>query len=85
MALRWKLNANKYSWVWKNACLTSRLRLYTKITTLLEKINSEILCYECYRYDFREEYSIDYLESIINDFKKRFKIDKYPKMGIFII
>lgn len=69
-------NANKYSWVWKNACLTSRLRLYTKITTLLEKINSELLCYECYRYDFREEYSIEYLESITIDFKKRFKIDE---------
>ena len=40
-------NANKYSWVWKNACLTSRLKLYNKITTLLEKINDELLCYDC--------------------------------------
>lgn len=68
-------NANKYSWVWKNACLTSRLRIYNKITALLDKINSEILCYECFRYEFREEYTVEYMESIFNDFKERFKID----------
>ena len=68
-------NANKYSWVWKNACLTSRLKLYNKITVLLNKINENILCYECYRYEQREEYTIEYIESILNDFKKRFKID----------
>ncbi len=69
-------NANKYSWVWKNACITSRDKLFVKITNLLESINSELLCYECYRYDTREIYEIDYVESILNDFKKRFKINE---------
>lgn len=68
-------NANKYTWVWKNACLTNRLRLYNKITTLLESINDKILCCECYRYDSREEYTIEYLENIVCDYKKRFHID----------
>lgn len=68
-------NANKYSWVWKNACLTSRIKLYEKITTLLSNINTDVLCYECYRYDAREEYTIEYMETILNDFKNRFSID----------
>jgi len=68
-------NANKYTWVWKNACLTSRLRLYKKITDLIDKINDEVLCFECYRYDSREEYTIEYLEIIAADYQKRFSID----------
>ena len=68
-------NANKYTWVWKKACLTSRLRLYNKITALLDSINDKMLCYECYRYDSREEYTIEYLENIVADYKKRFYID----------
>lgn len=68
-------NANKYSWVWKNACLTSRLKLFKKITILLDKINENILCYECYRYETREEYAIEYLERVLADFTNRFKIE----------
>lgn len=69
-------NANKYSWVWKNACLTSRIRLYKKINTLLLSINEDLLCFEYYRYSLRDEYSIEYLELIISDYEKRFKVDK---------
>ena len=68
-------NANKYSWVWKNACITSRDRLYVKITNLLESINDNLLCYEAFRYGVREIYEIQYLESLFNDYIKRFKID----------
>jgi transposase len=69
-------NANKYSWVWKKACLTSRDRLYKKISNLLETINSELLCYECFRYGLRETYEIEYLEDIVHDFTKRFSVDE---------
>lgn len=69
-------NANKYSWVWKNACITSREKLWKKITTILERINEEFLCYECHRYITREEYEIEYVESIVRDYKERFKIDE---------
>ena len=68
-------NANKYTWVWKNACLNSRLKLYKKITELIECINSDFLCYECCRYESREEYTIEYLEGMLKDFTKRFSID----------
>lgn len=37
-------NANKYSWVWKKACITSRDRLYLKCSRLLEEINDTLLC-----------------------------------------
>jgi transposase len=69
-------NANKYSWVWKNACLTSRNRLYTHITTLLDEINNASILLEAKRYDTREIYEIEYLESIVNDFTNRYKIDE---------
>ncbi len=69
-------NANKYSWVWKNACLKSREKLYVKLTNLYEKINDELLCFECYRYSTREIYEIEYVESTLNDFSKRFNIDE---------
>ena len=69
-------NANKYTWVWKNACLTSRTRLYVKITNLLNEINNEVLLFESIKYSTREEYEIEYLETIVNDFKNRFNIDE---------
>ena len=69
-------NANKYSWVWKNACITSRNRLYIKITKLLESINESLLCYECYRYGVRAVYEIEYLKSLFDDYIKRFNLDK---------
>lgn len=69
-------NANKYSWVWKNACLTSRIKLNAKITILLDEINDSLLCYELKRYSSKDEYEIAYLESIVEDFRTRFTIDE---------
>lgn len=68
-------NANKYSWVWKNVCLTNREKLYKKITTLLDDINDSLLCFESKRYTTREMYEVEYLESIFNDFTSRFNIN----------
>lgn len=68
-------NANKYSWVWKNACLVNREKLYKKITTLLDDINDSLLCFEAKRYTTREIYEIDYLESVFNDFASRFDVN----------
>ncbi len=69
-------NANKYSWVWKKACISNRKKLYEKITILLEQINEDLLAYECFRYGTREIYEIAYLEMIQADFIKRFSINK---------
>lgn len=57
-------NANKYTWVWKKSCLKNRDKLYAKITVLLEKINNEVIFNHGMKFDTREEYAIEYLESI---------------------
>lgn len=69
-------NANKYSWVWKNACITARTRLYTHITELLNNINDNVMLLESIRYDTREIYEIEYLETILNDFRGRYSINE---------
>lgn len=61
-------NANKYSWVWKNACITSRKRTFVNITKLLELINSQIV-YQGVQFEIREDYAIEYVEDIINKYK----------------
>lgn len=68
-------SSNKYTWVWKKACLTSRERLYKKITLTLDSINNELLTLESFRYGLREIYEIDYLEDLFNDYLNRFKVD----------
>ncbi len=72
---KFEANANKYTWVWKKACTTNRAKLYRKITTLLDEINSTVLNYQLTNYTPREEYEIEYLESIFYDFKNRFNIN----------
>lgn len=36
-------NANKYSWVWKKATEKSRYRLFEKITTVIDEINTDLV------------------------------------------
>lgn len=72
---KFEANANKYSWVWKKSCLTNRLNLYTKITTLLESINTNLLNLEGITFETREEYAIEYLEEKLDFLVKHYKID----------
>lgn len=67
-------NANKYSWVWKKACITSRDRMFIKISSLLESMNKDIK-FESYRYDIKNTYEIEDLECILNDYQAKNKID----------
>ena len=39
---KFEANANKYTWVWKKATEKFRYKLYEKITTEIEGINTEI-------------------------------------------
>ena len=59
-------NANKYSWVWKNSCLKSRDKVFKQVTELIEEINAEILIYHKVKIETREEYSIEYLEMVLD-------------------
>ena len=68
-------NANKYTWVWKKACITNRDKLFTKITSLLNSINDYVILYTGTKYGIRDVYEIEYLELILNDFTKKYNID----------
>lgn len=72
-------NANKYTWVWKKATITNRNKLFLKITSLLEKINSTEQ-FDGTKYGTREVYEIEYMENIFSDYVTRNKID--PKAFI---
>lgn len=68
-------NANKYSWVWKNSCITNRDKLFIKITTFLNDINEE-LTLESIKYTTCEIYDIEYIEYIFKDYTNRYKVDE---------
>lgn len=67
-------NANKYTWVWKKACITARNRLYIKISSLLNCINKEQPYFDSI-YSIKETYEINDLENIFNDFCEKNKIN----------
>ncbi|MBP5435700.1 IS1182 family transposase [bacterium] len=61
-------NANKYSWVWKKSCQTSRAKVFVRISEIIEEINSGVLRMLGLRIEPREEYAIEYLEQVIERF-----------------
>ena len=60
---KFEANANKYTWVWKKATEKSRYRLFSKITSLLGEINSE-LAFSGIRIETNTEYAPEYLHEI---------------------
>ena len=50
---KFEANANKYTWVWKKASTSNRDKLYKKITTLFNEINTTFLNYEMTSYTIR--------------------------------
>ena len=68
-------NANKYTWVWKKACLTSRNRIYTYLTQLIKEINENDLFFHNVEIGTRKEYTIEYVEYILNQYAKIMSID----------
>lgn len=68
-------NANKYTWVWKKACISNRDKLFKKITLLLDEINKNLIL-ESIEYKVNETYEIDYIEYLFNDYTKRYKVDE---------
>ena len=60
-------NAGKYSWVWKKSCEKNRIKLFAKITELLEKMNAGAALLGV-KFDIREEYAIEYLEGILKKY-----------------
>lgn len=62
-------NANRYSWVWKKSCMNYRGKVFNKITTLLEEINTAV-AYQGVSFEIRTEYAIEYMEQIICEYIK---------------
>ena len=60
-------NAGKYSWVWKKSCEKNRIKLFAKITELLENMNAGAALLGV-KFDIREEYAIEYLEGILKKY-----------------
>lgn len=62
-------NANKYSWVWKKSCKKNIVKLFPKITELLSRMNEIIAVFEV-KFGIREEYAVEYLEQLQEQFVK---------------
>ena len=61
-------NANKYTWVWKKSCIKSRNNVFGKLSLLLEDVNAYMALYQRAVFDIRQEYSIEYVEYVLNTF-----------------
>ena len=68
-------NANRYTWVWKKSCVKNRLKVFEKITMLIEEMNSEVLGYLGIKFETRDEYTIDYAENLLSKYKKLTNLD----------
>lgn len=60
-------NANKYSWVWKKSCEKNRQKTFEKVTKLLNEMNEKIALFGV-KFEIREEYAIEYLEQLLNQY-----------------
>ena len=68
-------NANKYTWVWKKACRTSRDRVYMYLTQLIQEINDTDLFFHNFKIGIRKEYTIEYVEFVIEQYQKIMEVD----------
>lgn len=57
---------NKYTWVWKNACITSRNRQFKKISSLFNQINNSFILNPDTMFEIKESYSIEELEKYLS-------------------
>ena len=62
-------NANKYTWVWKKSCIKNRDKMFVKISELIDSMNVEVLNLFSFKFDTREEYTIEYLETMLDKYE----------------
>ena len=53
---------NKYTWVWKNACITSRDRKFKHLNSLFNEINNSQILEPGLAFEVKQSYSIEELE-----------------------
>ena len=61
-------NANKYTWVWKKSCIKSRNATFSKLTQLLEEVNTFMAFYQRAVFEVRQEYTVEYVKYILATF-----------------
>lgn len=67
-------NANKYTWVWKNACITNRNKLFEKLSIFLKELNEFLKPYSIY-FEIKDEYEIESLEKTFKQMNEILNID----------
>jgi len=70
-----RANAHRYSWVWKKTCTRMIEQTFEKLTSTIQEINDEVLCYFNVKIGTREKYTIDYVETIMEQFREVASID----------
>ena len=68
-------NANRYTWVWKNSCLTNRLKVFEKLSELIRSMNEEELSFLGVQLEIREEYAVEYVEELLKQYATAVNID----------
>ena len=63
--------SNKYTWVWKNACLKFRDKMFIKISKRIPDLQANILDNYGLEIEVKEEYTIDDLENLISFFETK--------------
>lgn len=68
-------NANRYSWVWKKSCETSRKKVFEKVSETLEAMNNSGIALQGVTFGKREAYVIEYLEYILQEYAKMMELE----------
>jgi len=58
-------NAHNYSWVWKKSSIHSRNNVFSKLNILLTEMNETVLAAYRIKFEFRQEYTIEYVEYLM--------------------
>ncbi|MBO5740414.1 MAG: transposase [Bacteroidaceae bacterium] len=61
-------NANRYTWVWKKSCEKNRLKVFEKLSVLIDAMNKEVLGYLGVKFELRQEYAIEYVETLLEQY-----------------
>ena len=69
-------NANRYTWVWKKSSSKNTLKVFEKISSLIDKMNDEVLRYLGVKLEKRSEYAIEYAEELLQRYKNATKLDE---------
>lgn len=66
-------NANRYTWVWKNSCIKNRSKVFEKLSSLIDSMNTEVLGFIGVKLEKRDEYAIKYVEETLENYQENNK------------